>query len=77
MLGIFFLVIFVSTIFSLKQDKMNENVKLTTDLIHTENLNLSIYFKEEFGMELTQAVREVKNIDIAVKNLHKIIDSIF
>lgn len=76
-IGIFFLVIFVSVFLSLKQDKMNENVKLTTDLFQSENLTLTKYFKDEFGMELKSAMGEVKNIDESLKNLRNIIDRLF
>jgi hypothetical protein len=76
-IGIFFLVIFVSVFLSLKQDKMNENVKLTTDLFQSENLTLSKYFRDEFGMELKSAMGEVKNIDESLKNLRNIIDKLF
>lgn len=76
-IGIFFLVISVSVILSLKQDKMNENVKLTTDLFQSETLTLSRYFEDNFGIELKSAMSEVKNIDESLKNLRNIIDKLF
>lgn len=76
-IGIFFLVIFVSVFLSLKQDKMNENVKLTTDLFQSENMTLAKYFKDQFGMELKSAIGEVKNIDESLKNLRNIINKLF
>lgn len=77
LLGIFLLVIFVSIIFSLNQRKMNENVKLTIDLFKNEKLILGKYFKDEFGMELNSAMREVKNVDVSLRNLRKIINKLF
>lgn len=76
-IGIFLLVIFVSVFLSIRQDKMNENVKLTTDLFQSENLTLTKYFKDEFGMELKSAMNEVKNIDDSLKNLRNIINQLF
>jgi hypothetical protein len=76
-IGIFFLVIFVSVLLSLKQDKMNENVKLTTELFRNENSTLERYFKEEFGMEIKSAMGELSNIDKSLKNLRDIIDKLF
>ena len=75
-IGIFFLVIVISVILSIKQDKVNENVKLTVDYFDSENTMLSNYVQDEFGMELKYALQEIKNIDESFKNLKKIIDKI-
>jgi len=71
------LVIVVSIFLSLKQDKMNENVRLTTEMFENENLTLSKYMQEEFGMEMKDAMKDIKNIDEALKNLKGFIDKIF
>ncbi|HZV68663.1 MAG TPA: hypothetical protein VFG10_03935 [Saprospiraceae bacterium] len=76
-IGIFALVIVVSILLSLKQDKMIENVRLTTEMFEHENLNLSKYMQDEFGMEITSAMKEVKNIDESFKNLKAFVDKIF
>jgi hypothetical protein len=76
-IGIFALVIVVSIFLSLKQDKMNENVKLTTDMFNSENLTLTKYMQDEFGMEIKTAMGEIKNIDNSLKNLKNFIDKIF
>ncbi|MGZ3909628.1 MAG: hypothetical protein ACXVBR_06080, partial [Flavisolibacter sp.] len=76
-MGIFLLVIFISVFFSLKQEKMNEDVKLTSELITAENVTLTKYFQQEFGMEMKSAVKEVKNLDESLRNLKKFIDKLF
>lgn len=76
-IGVFVLVIVVSVFLSLKQDKVNENVKLTSELFECENLRLIKYMKDEFGMELKTALGEIKNIDSSLKTLKEIIDKIF
>lgn len=76
-IGIFFLVIVVSIILSMKQDKVNENVKLTTELMNSESLTLITYMKDEFGLEIKSAFGEIKNIDGSLKKLKDIIDKIF
>jgi len=76
-IGIFFLVIFISVLFSLKQDKINENIQLSTDLFESEKTILSKYFKEEFGMELGLAIAQVRNIDESLKTLRDIMNRLF
>jgi ABC-type phosphate/phosphonate transport system substrate-binding protein len=56
---------------------MNENVRLTTEMFENENLTLSKYMQEEFGMEMKDAMKDIKNIDEALKNLKGFIDKIF
>lgn len=76
-IGIFLFVIFLSVLLSLNQEKMKENVKLTTDLFNSENSTLTEYFKKEYGMELKSAMNQVKNIDDSLNNLKKFINKIF
>ena len=75
-IGIFILVIVVSVFLSMSQDKVNENIKLTTKLIKNENITLIEFLKVEYGMEIKSAFLEVKNIDTSLKNLKNIIDHI-
>lgn len=76
-IGIFILVIVISIFLSMKQDRVNENVKLTTELMNSESLTLVKYMKDEFGMEIKSAFNEIKNIDDSVKKIKEIIDKIF
>jgi len=76
-IGIFALVIVVSVFLSMKQDKVNENIKLTTDIFNSQNLILTNYMQDEFGMEISTAMNEIKNIDSSLKKLREFIDKIF
>lgn len=76
-IGIFILVILFSFFLSMKQEKVKENVKLTTALFNSENLTITKYIQEEFGMEINSAKNEIENIDNSLKNLKSIIDKIF
>lgn len=76
-IGIFIFIIVVSIFLSLKQDKMNENVRLTTEMFEHENLTLSKYMQDEFGMQIEDAMKNIKNIDVSLKNLKAFIDKIF
>lgn len=75
-IGIFALVIVVSIFLSMKQDKVNENVKLTTDMFNCENLTLTKFMQDEFGIEIKTAMQEIKNIDDSLKKLKEFIDKI-
>jgi hypothetical protein len=76
-IGIFTLVIVISVFLSMKQDKVNENVVLTTQLFASENSTIIQFFKKEFGMEINTAYNEIHNIDSSLKKLKDIIDKIF
>lgn len=76
-IGIFALVIVVSVFLSMKQDKVNENIKLTTDIFNSQNIILTKYMQDEFGMEINTAMSEIKNIDTSLKKLKEFIDKIF
>lgn len=75
-IGIFILVVFVSVFLSMNQDKVNDNIKLTTELFKTENSILIEFLKNEYGMEIQTAFSEIKNIDLSLKKLKDIIDKI-
>jgi hypothetical protein len=55
------LVIVVSVFLSMKQDKVNENEKLTTEMFNCENLVLAKYVQDEWiGIKIIDG--EIKNI---------------
>lgn len=75
-MGIFILVIVTSILLSMNQDRVNENIKLTTELIKNENTTLIEFLKNEYGMEIKSALLEIKNIDTSLKKTKNIIDNI-
>ena len=76
-IGIFLLIIFLSVILSMKQDRLNENLKLTTQLIDSESLVIKSYAESEFGEDLKSLAKDVKNIDDSIKNLKNFIEKLF
>ena len=75
-IGVFILVIVVSIFLSINQDKVNENIKLTTQLIKSENTTLIEFLRIEYDMEIKNAFSEINNIDTSLKKLKNIIDNI-
>lgn len=76
-IGIFLLIIFLSIILSMKQERLNENLKLTTELIDSESLVIKQYVEAEFGSNLRSLAQEVKNIDDSLQNLRQFIERLF
>lgn len=75
-IGVFILVIVISVFLSMKQDKVNENVKLTVEYFDSENVILTNYMENELGMQLKFALKEIRDIDDSFKNLKSIIEKI-
>ena len=75
-MGVFILVVVTSIFLSMNQDRVNENIKLTTELIKNENTTLIEFLKNEYGMEIKSALLEIKNIDTSLKKMKNIIDNI-
>lgn len=76
-IGLFFLVIIFSIVSSLHQEKVSENIKLTSAYFDKENEHLAIYIQNQFGMDIQAAMKDVKNIDTSFKNLKKLLDKFF
>lgn len=76
-IGIFILVVFLSIILSMKQDRLNENLRLTTELIDSETAMIKSYIESEFGANLKSLAKEVKNLDDSLKNLRSFIERLF
>jgi hypothetical protein len=76
-IGVFIMVIVVSIFLSMNQEKVQENIKLTTELIKNENISLIEFLKTEYNVEIESALSEIKNIEYSLQNLKKNIDSIF
>jgi hypothetical protein len=74
LLGVFLFVVFMAFYYSSKQDQLNKNLQLTSNLISVHGTSLEIYIKEELGTDIKTAIKEVKNIDESWNNLKRIID---
>lgn len=76
-IGIFFFIIIISILFSLRNDKINENVKLTTGLCDEQNRVIKEYAINTYGKDIQTAMGEIANIGDSLKKLKNVIDKIF
>lgn len=76
-IGIFILVIAASIIFSLRQDKIKENVDLAVQICDKQNEYIINHVKDEFGVTIQSALKEFTDIKKSVENLKNLIDKLF
>ena len=76
-LGIFLLIIVASVIFSLRQDKINENIKHATAICLFQNELIADHVKKQYGTDIQTALSEVESIQKSIKSIKKIIGKIF
>jgi len=76
-LGVFLLVIAASIFFSFRQDKMKENIDLTTKICENENKLIIDYMNSEFKTDVKGAMSEIKNIKDSMDSLQRILKNIF
>ncbi len=76
-LGIFILIIFASILFSFRQDKMKENIELTTKLCDDQNRIITEYMKNEFQTDVHKAITEFSAIKESIEKLQKILGNVF
>jgi hypothetical protein len=76
-IGIFLLIIVISMFFALRNDKITENVKLTTTLCTEQNRVIKEYVVNAYGKDIQTALSEVQAIGDSLKKLKSIIDNIF
>lgn len=76
-IGILLFVIVVSIIFSLRNEKINENIKLTTTLFQDQNRIIQEYVIKTYGKDIQSAVTEVANIKKSLQQLSDIINKLF
>jgi hypothetical protein len=76
-IGILLLVVIVSVIFSLRSEKINENIKLTTTLCKDQNRIVQEYVIQTYGKDIQSAVNEVANIKKSLQQLNDIINKLF
>jgi len=75
--GILLFVVIVSVIFSLRNEKINENIKLTTTLCQDQNRIIQEYVFKTYGKDIQSAVTEVVNIKKSLQQLSDIINKLF
>ena len=76
-LGVFLLIFVTSVIFSLRQDRINENIKKATDLCIYQNEAIAEHIKLNYQTDITTVLNEAVNIRNSIENLKKVIEKIF
>jgi hypothetical protein len=76
-IGIFFLVVIITVVFSLRNEKINENIKLTTTLCEDQNRIVQEYVFKTYGKDIQTAVKEVANIKKSLQQLSNVINKLF
>jgi hypothetical protein len=76
-LGIFLFIIVISIFFSLKQDKLSENVKKATDLCVFQNKIIADHIKEKYKTDIQTVINESVKIRNSLENLKKVIQKLF
>jgi hypothetical protein len=76
-LGILFLVFSLSILFTFKQDKMNESIKLAKDFFVNQDAVISAHLKEKYSTDLQTVISESESIRDNLENLKKIIKVLF
>lgn len=76
-IGIFLLIIVISMFFSLRNDKINENVKLTTEFFNDQNRVINEFAISTFGKDLNTAMTEIANINDSLLKIKNIMDKLF
>lgn len=76
-IGVLLFVVIVSVIFSLRNEKINENIRLTTTLCQDQNRIVQEYVIKTYGKDIQSAVTEVANIKKSLQQLSDIINKLF
>ena len=76
-LGIFLLIIVTSIIFSLRQDRIGENIKKATDLCILQNQLISEHIKLKYQTDIQTVIDESTNIKTSISNLKNVIQKLF
>ncbi len=75
--GVFILIIAASIIFSFRQDKMKENIELTTKICADQNRIIAEYMMNEFSTDVQSAVTEFSTIKDSIEKLQRVLKNVF
>lgn len=76
-LGIFLFIIVTSIIFSLRQDRIGENVKKATELCVIQDKLIIEYIRNKYHTDIQTVLEESNNISASLNNLKNVIAKIF
>jgi hypothetical protein len=76
-MGIFLLIIVTSIIFSLRQDRIGENIRKATELCVMQNKLIAEHIRDRYQTDIKTVLEESINIKSSISNLKKVIDRLF
>lgn len=76
-LGIFLLIFVISIIFSLRQDRISENIKKATDLCINQTQIIDEHLRIKYKTNIDAFIMESQRIKTSLENIRKIIDTLF
>jgi hypothetical protein len=76
-LGVFLLIIVTSVIFSLRQDRLSENIRKATDLCIQQNKIIDQHIRIKYQTDIKTIIEESSNIKSSLENIKKVIDRLF
>ena len=76
-LGVFLLIIVTSVIFSLRQDRLSENIRKATDLCIRQNEIIDQHIRNKYQTDIQSIIAESSNIKSSLENIKKVIDRLF
>jgi hypothetical protein len=77
MLGILFLGFVLSIVASLRNERMKDNIKLTTEVCITQNEVIKEFISKKYETDVKSAFEELKSIRESISRLANIVDKIF
>lgn len=75
--GVFLLIIVASVFFSLRQDKIRDNIELTVQICNTHNEYIISHINSEYGLTLQAVFKEFEEIKKSTDNIKEIINKVF
>lgn len=76
-IGVLLFVVIVSLTYALRNERINENIKLTTKLCQDQNRIVQEYVIKAYGKDIQSAINEVSNIKKSLQRLSDIINKLF
>jgi hypothetical protein len=76
-LGVFLLIIVTSIIFSLRQDKLSENIRKATDLCVQQNEIIAQHIKSKYQTDIQSILNESSQIRTSLENIKIVIQKLF
>jgi len=76
-LGVFLMIIITSVIFTLRQDKIDENIRKASDLCLQQNRAIVEHIKENYGTDVSTVLNESLAIRTSLESIKNMVEKIF